>query len=114
MLSKADILKSVDVSCEAVVVPEWGVTLCVKVMSGTERDSFEASVIGDDHKVKADNLRAKLLVRCLCDEEGKRLFDDADATALGGKSAIVLDRLFTIAQRVNALDKRDIEELEKN
>lgn len=113
MLTKDAILGAVDSAAEAVEVPEWKGTVYIRVMSGTERDAFEGSVTKDG-KVTVENIRAKLLVKTLSDETGKRLFTDADLAALGAKSGRVLDRLFAEAKRVNGMTKNDVEELVKN
>lgn len=113
-LSKAQILAAADTPPPTPVdVPEWGGTVYVRVMSGVERDAFEASVITDG-QVDLANARAKLVVRVLCDEHGNRLLDDADLDALGRRSAIALNRVYAVAQRINRLTPDDIEDLVKN
>ena len=47
------------------------------------------------------------------DENGHRLFTDEDAEALGEKSGVALDRVWEVAQRINALRKEDVEALGK-
>ena len=42
-----------------------------------------------------ENIRARLCLLCLIDEEGNRLFDEGDTFPLGGKIAAALDRIFT-------------------
>jgi len=100
-----------------VPVPEWGKDVWIKVMSGTERDALDAEnfqFVDKEVKINRENGRARLLVRCLCDELGRRLFSDADAVLLGGKKHDVLDRLYDIAQKVNKLDAESIKDLSKN
>lgn len=116
-IKKEDALKAQDLGREIVNVPEWGGEIELRGLSGTERDAFEASVVdrdGDKASVKLDNLRAKLLVRCIYDEEGNRMFSDAEAVELGKKSGAVLARLCEVAQRLSGLTKKDVEELAKN
>jgi len=50
----------------------------------------------------------------ICDEEGTRLFAAKDMDELGKKSAAALDRIFTVAQRLNGLSGEDVEDLAKN
>lgn len=114
MLSKQAILEVKDLPIELVNVPEWGGEVYVRTLTGTERDAYEAGIIGQDRKPDLRNIRAKLLVRCLVDAEGRRLFSEADVDLLGNKSASVLDRLFAVAQRLSKLTAADIEDLEKN
>lgn len=114
MLTKEQILGMDDLKTEVVKVPEWGCELKVKTITGTDRDAWESSITNSAGKVTTENIRAKLLVRCIVDDAGARLFTDADADALGGKSAAALDRLFTVARKLNGLTKEDVEELAKN
>jgi len=65
-------------------------------------------------KPNLDNVRARFAVLTICDEAGKRLFSDADATKLGAKSAAALDRVFAVSQRLNGFSETDCEELIKN
>lgn len=117
LLSKDQILAAEDTSFEDVAVPEWGGTVRVKALSGAERDQFEQSVMqrkGKRFEVNARNMRAKLVAVSVVDEDGNRLFADADVEALGKKSAAALDRVFTVAQRLSGLTDEDVAELEEN
>jgi hypothetical protein len=117
MLTRDDILKTNDLPIEAVDVPEWGGTVYVRTISGRERDDFEESMLtgkGKNRQVNTRNIRAKLCALCLCDVNGVPLFGNEDVDALGQKSAAALDRLFTVATRLNGISKEDVEELAKN
>ena len=116
MLTKEQILGADDLVTEHMDIPEWGDDLWVRTMTGTERDAWEAGLIGDGDGAKPNmvNVRAKLCVRCICNEAGERVFDDAEAAALGGRSARALDRIFAVAQRLNGLGADDVEALAKN
>ena len=115
--SRDSILESKTHKTEQIDVPEWGGVVFVRTMSGEERDDFEASLVdaaGPDQKKNFRNLRARLLVKTIVDENGNRLFSDADAVPLGRQSAVILDRVFSISQRLNSLGQQDIEKLTKN
>lgn len=104
---------------EEVDVPEWGGSVFVKELSAAERDAFEASMVKLDRKGKVQghnlaNVRARLAVFALCDEDGKRLFGDDEAGILGEMSAAALQRVFEVAQRLSGISNEDMEELEKN
>ena len=115
-LTKDAILAAQDLKTENVLVPEWGGEVSVRTMTGTERDEIEAETLqsAGDIKTRYRNLRARVLVRVLVNEKGERLFGDSDIEALGGKSTAALDRLFAVAQRLNALTEQDVEALLKN
>lgn len=114
-IDKQSVFASPDLKTESVELPEWGGTLCVRTMTGAERDGWEASLspVGSTGPNLA-NLRARLLVKCVVDDQGARVFTDADADALGAKSAAVLERLFAVAQRLNGLAGNSVATASKN
>lgn len=115
-LTKEQILAADDLPREEVQVPEWGGSVWIQAMDGTARDAWEAEVFGfkgDDDRARP-NKRASLVVRCLADENGKRLFSDEEILEVGSKHFAILERLAAVALRVNGLGKEDVEEAEKN
>lgn len=112
---KEQILAAKDLEHVPHEVKEWGVTVFIRPMNGIERDALE----GENFKVTAgkettfnrQNFRARVLGRCLVDENGLRLFNDAELVQLGQKSAKVLDRLCAIASRISGITKEDEAEL---
>lgn len=116
-LSKDDILKAADVKTEEVQVPEWGGTVLVRGMTGAERDAYEASVMvqyNGQVQMNTANGRAKLVVKCIVDDDGNRLFTDEDAVEVGAKSGRALDRLFEVAARLSGLREEDAEAAAEN
>jgi hypothetical protein len=114
-LNRQQILDVEDIKTEEVEVPEWGGTLVVKMMTGAERDRFEASIYGPSGKAKIDNIRAKLVAQTVIDPEtGEKMFSPADIDALGNKSAAALDRVFTASKKLSKITEDDVEELVKN
>ena len=108
ILTKEAILAADDLPREIVPVPEWGGDVYVRTMNGTDRDAFEASLIGKEGRL--ENVRARLVSLAVCDESGSRLFGDADVAALGAKSAKALDRVFAVAQRLNGIGAEQVEQ----
>jgi hypothetical protein len=93
----------------------------VRMMTAADSDAYEKSrvKVTFDHAGKAhgeaslENIRARLLVRCLCNDQGERLFADGDADKLGQVlPRDVAGRLFKQASRIYGLDVQD--EPEKN
>ncbi len=113
MQSKDDILSSDDRPKETVSVPEWGGEVIVQAMTGTERDDFERSIYHDGIK-DFDNIRAKLCVRSIVDEEGKKVFSLSDIEALGKKNCKPLDKVFGVAKRLSGIGSQEILALKKN
>lgn len=108
MLSKEDFY-SFKVPPVKAEVPEIGGEVYLRCMTGAERDSYEEGFI--DSK---GNFRAKLLVRCICDAEGHRLFNDNEAGELGEVPAHILNSLFEMAADLNGISDASAKELEKN
>lgn len=125
ILSKEAILSADDLEKELVEVPQWGGTVYVRALTGAERDAFEQSMVEmrtvrqgrkqeTVREMRLQNIRARLCALTICDEEGNRLFTDADVQALGRKSASALNRVFQVAQRLSGLTDEDVEELAGN
>jgi len=117
LLTRDAILAAPDMLTEEVPVPEWGGTVLVRGLTGTERDAFEEEMItgkGKNRDVNLANFRARLIVKSVVDKAGKRLFTQADMVALGGKSAAAIQRVFQVAMRLSGMSEEDVEELTKN
>lgn len=113
-LTRDQILAADDLITEIVNVPEWGGSVTVRTITGTERDKLEASIVTKSGEQNMENLRAKLIVLSVVDEEGKQLFTMADLVALGDKSAATLSCVFRVAMRLSGFTKKDVEELTEN
>jgi hypothetical protein len=100
---------------------DWldGEKVIVAAMGGTDRDAFELENVLLGEASEHDyghlaNFRARLLVRCIRNDDGARMFADVDAHALGAVWCEPLDRAFDVAKRLNGYSQKDIEALEKN
>jgi hypothetical protein len=122
-LNRDAILGAVDIQTEKEFVPEWGGDVIVRGLTGEELDAYQATIRqmrprldgkGMEPVLIQDNMRAKLLVKCLVNEAGERLFTDQDASALGAKNGSVLDRLYDVAARLSGLSDEEKEEMEGN
>lgn len=107
ILSKEQILAASDLKTASVDVPEWGGEVMVRMMSGTDRDEWEASLVtvAEDgtRKPNMTNLRVKLVALTLVGEDGQRMFSVDEIGHLAGKSAAALNRVFEAAQKLNGL-----------
>ncbi len=118
-LTREQILKATEQPLPSVVrnVPELGGSVRLWTLTVEQRDAWEASRQvgkGRDKETNLRNIRSSLLVVCLRDDEGKRLFLDGDIPALGKLRADVADTLFAECCRLNGLEKKDVEDLAKN
>jgi len=84
-------------------------------LTAGERDSWEQYVYSErDIKKGVKNIRASLVVRCITDEAGVRLFTDSEIAEVGAMPASVIDKLYEHCQRLSGLGAKDAEDLEKN
>ena len=116
-LTKDAIIASEDLPYEDVDVPEWGGMVRIRVLTGSELDKYHSSLFtvkGKEVVQDRENFRTKLLVKCLIDGKGDRLFNDKELDILSKKSGAVLQRLYDIASRLNGMTVDETEVLEKN
>lgn len=114
ILDRNTILTANDLKTEDVECPEWGGTVRVRVLTGTERDAFSNSVIGADGKADMTNFRERTVAACVVGEDGAQLFTGADVAALGGKTFAAIDRVFVVAQRINGMGEFAVEKAAGN
>lgn len=129
ILSKDLIVAASDLKIETIEVPEWGGSVCIKTMSGFERDEYEAFCLSrmpsgatlsskeqELSKIDSKGMRSFLLACVLCDEKGERVFDDIleGAKVLEKKNGGVLTRLALKAQEANGMTDSALKEVEKN
>lgn len=117
VLTAQDILDANDVRTERIEVPEWGGDVIVRNLTGTERDSYEASMQvqrGNRFEPNPVGARARLVVRACIDEDGKRLFADNQADALSAKNADVLDRLWDRIAELSGITQKASADAEGN
>lgn len=111
-LSRDAIFSAQDIRLERVEVPEWGGALYIRVITGGERDEFEATLHDARGKLKRDNIRARVVALAACSKDGAPLFvEPGDVDRLAGKSAAVLDRVFTAAMKLNGMLKEEVDSL---
>ena len=111
LLTKEQILAAQDLPTEDVAVPEWGGSVRVRGMTGSERDAWELLQLDDK---KPADIRATLLAFTIVDEKGALVFQPEEISALGKKSAKALQRVFRVAQKLSRITEADVKELEKN
>lgn len=113
---KAAILGANDLTIETLTVPEWdGVEVCIRVISGADRDWFEQMVsAATTNGTFVKNFRATLVALALCDDKGERVFGNKDIGVLGERSANGLNRVFEFAQALNGIAPDSVEDAEKN
>ena len=103
ILSRSDILGADDLTRETVETPEWGGSVIVRCLTGTERNAIAIALSdgGADKLPVVFDMQMQLLAAALIDEAGDHLFTADDLVALRGKNPIVTDRLFAVASKLS-------------
>lgn len=118
VLSREQILEVEDQIVEEVPVPEWGGSVMVRSMSGSERDDFESSIVSlqanGARSMSMKDFRAKIVAFSVVDADGKRMFTEKDVAALGKKNAGALQRIVERALSLSRFTSQDVEELRGN
>lgn len=116
VLTGDDLLTATQLPQESIVFPGFG-KVFVRGMTGKQRDQWESSLMrgrGQDRRPHTENARARLAVRCLVNEKGERLYQDADAERLGNIRVDYLQKIFEVAQRLSGVTDEDIDDLGKS
>ena len=107
-ITREQALQAKDLNTETVSVPEWGGDVIVKGMSGADRAVFLSSLSGENDFT----VDAKLLVKCLVDDNGSPLFESAGEIL--SKNSQTIRKLAEVAGRLSGLSADSGAEAEKN
>ena len=99
-----------------VEVPELGGTVYVAKMSARDRDDFEYMVTGGKVGVTQTprNIRARFLTLVCLNEDGSRMFEEADAEWLGELDTEAVQKIVDVGFRLNGIGSNALEEATKN
>jgi hypothetical protein len=119
LTNAADILGMDDRRTETVEVPEWGVSVLIRGLTGGEREAWEQSFVSNTGTAKQrtnyNNFRAKLVVKCVLNPTtGGAMFGTEHIIPLSQKNAAALARVYDVAARLSGISKEDAEELSGN
>jgi hypothetical protein len=116
ILNRDAIRNKKDVQIKRLEIPEWDGVVYIRSISGRERDDIECIFADENQELseKLRNMRARMAVLSVCDNEGNRLFTLQDMEWLGEKNANALNKIFTEARALSGFSKSDIKELEGN
>lgn len=122
LLNRSQLLEKEELTIEKVEF-EDGSFICVRQMTGHERDTFEQSLIKKVKDAKGnityeqatDDFRAKLAVVTVCTEKGESILLPGDFSLLSrNMSAKKLEKIINTAQKLNAITEEDKENILKN
>lgn len=98
----------------AVEVPELG-TIYVAKMTAKDRDQFEQMVTGGKvGGVNLHNIRARFVALVAVNEDGTRMFEDADADWIGELDTDIVQAIVDAGFKLNGIGGNALEEATKN
>lgn len=109
-LTRDSILTARDGKTVEVDVPEWGGSLFVRILSGSQRDQLDGYICAKKGTEDYAGVRALLVQLAACDGSGALLFTPADIPAISERNSIALQRVFDAAARLNGLNAGAVEE----
>ena len=113
-LTRDAILAGATPHVNEVLVPEWGGSVYVRGITGTQRDQWDDRMYRIREGKGTSLLRGTVAAWCICDADGKRVFNDADAGTLGNQDGAALDRIYDVALRLSGLGDAEVEGAGKN
>lgn len=108
------ILHADDIDREDLEVPQWGVTVQVRGMSGLERAAFVQNFADNEGKLDYSSLYPDLVIAGVHDPaDGSRVFTDEDRSWIMTKSGAALEKVATSVMRLSGLGPKAEEEAGK-
>ena len=99
------IIAANDTASELLELPEWGVQVEVRSMSGAARARLVQDAANNDGKMNFTAAMPEIIIGCTFDPEtGERVFESADTEALMEKSGQVLDKIIAVAMRLSGFN----------
>jgi hypothetical protein len=96
-----------------VLLPD-NLTICVREMSGLDRERFELACYNRSESDDLYSGRALLTIFCACNADGSLLFTEDDLDAVSRKPAALLDAIYRAAIELNVLGQDRVLALAKN
>lgn len=104
------ILEADDIERQLVEVPQWGVKIEVRGMTGRQRSNFMKRVASGGSDVDFEKFYAELIIATSFDpESGDQVFEAADRDAINQKSGAALQVLADVAMRLSGLESGAVE-----
>ena len=110
-----DILGIEDKEVEKLDIPEWKGFIHIRMMSAKDRSEMEDLYYKiNESKKETGKFRKELLRRTWVDSNGNpMLSDDAIASHIMGKNAMIIERIFEKSCELNGFRQKDVDTLKK-
>lgn len=104
------ILQAADTTNEIVDIPEWGVAVEVRSMSGAARASIVQAGALQGQLPDMSKFTSDIVVMCTFDPDtGEQVFTKDDAELVMEKNGSALERIVTVAMRLSGFSKDAID-----
>ena len=115
MSIRDQILAKQDIPSEMVDVPEWGVKVEVRGMTGAERTRIMDKATQNAGDVNLQFVYPEIVIATAFDpESGEQVFKPNDRDALLAKSATALDRIAAVGMRLSGFTAESADNLGKD
>lgn len=115
MSIRDQILSAQDIPSEMVEVPEWGVKVEVRGMTGAERTRIMDLAIDNKGGVNLQFVYPEIVIATSFDSvSGEQIFKPADRGALLAKAATALDRLAAVGMRLSGFTQESADQVGKD
>ncbi len=114
MSLKDKILSANDTTKEMVEVPEWGVTIEVRSMTGAARARIMSLSLDESGQSDISKVYPEVIIGCCFDPEtGEAVFTSDDREMLMHKNAAALDKLATVASELSGFTDKAVDKAGK-
>lgn len=115
MSIRDQILAKQDIPSEMVDVPEWGVKVEVRGMTGAERTRIMDKATQNAGDVNLQFVYPEIVIATAFDPEtGEQVFKPSDRDALLAKSATALDRIAAVGMRLSGFTAESADDMGKD
>ena len=115
MSIRDQILAVQDIPTEMVEVPEWGVKIEVRGMTGAERTRIMDKATANQDEMNLQMIYPEIVIATSFDPStGEQVFVPEDRDILLSKSATALDRVAMVGMRLSGFTKESADELGKD
>ena len=115
MSLRDQILAANDIPSEKVPVPEWGVTVEVRGMTGAERTRIMDKAVDQQGGVNLQFVYPEIVIATSFDDiTGEQIFKPSDRDTLLNKSAVALDRLAQVGMKLSGFTQESSDEAGKD
>jgi hypothetical protein len=99
-----------DAQRRIVNIPEWGVDVEVRGMSGAARFQIMQTTADNDGAINFTRMIPDIIIGCTFDPEtGEQVFEDGDRDGLMGKSGKALDRIVEVAMEISGMTPKAVD-----